>query len=682
MKKIASFLIAVTAVITLAACATVRATAPVFEGIPAGKTITITDGDAFDPKAGITAKDSKDGPLTAAIVVEGLDTEKLSGGIWIGGPGNFSYKITVENSAGLTTEENITLIVNPKEGLEATPPVIEGAYSNQVYYIGSNPYNPLEGVTARDALDGDLTAELKVKGTPYTARPGVSSFNIEVKNSSGYTTSISVSLTVKAKYEIPETLTSEPIEITFWHSNGDSIEAELKKYALSFQEEYPNITVNVVKKEQSYSVLKETVVKAAGTNSLPNLVQSYPDHVMEYLTYNALVSVSPYYAHPIHGYSTTDEKDSFADIIGSYRTENSQYTKDGDFYALPFNKSTEVLAYNKTVYDMLVAAGKAPEVFPSTWQDIIALAPAYKEIAESYFVQNQTFVNTHGSQAQKALFTNDNISLMTDKFVPFSYDSTDNAFITLTKQWGGEYTGIDENRNGVIKFDNQNTREMLQYFYSNKTNITVPGNWGDSYSYASDIFKNGFTFITIGSTGGIRYNAPILINNTTNNVNQYLFEVGVAPMPYNKEMPENWTAIQQGTNVSITSAGTDQQKLASWYFLKHLTSYDVQLDFSMKIGYSPVRTSVYSDPAFVQFRNGLDKDGNALRGADYLMSQAINAASIQKDVQFFDQAFVGSSTARTAVGVAFNQVMLATNPNIINIAIQQAVDEAKKILGN
>ena len=223
---------------------------------------------------------------------------------------------------------------------------------------------------------------------------------------------------------------------------------------------------------------------------------------------------------------------------------------------------------------------------------------------------------------------------------------------------------------------------MLQFFYDNKASITVPGNWGDSYSYASDIFKNGFTFITIGSTGGIRYNAPILINNEANNVNEYLFEVGVTPMPYNKEMPENWTAIQQGTNVSITSAGTEQQKLASWYFLKHLTSYDVQLDFSMNIGYSPVRTSVYSDPAFIQFTKGLDKDNKALRGANYLMSQAINAAAIQKDVQFFDQAFVGSSTSRAAVGVAFNQVMLATNPNIINIAIQQAVDEAKKVLGN
>lgn len=682
MRKLASLLIALTMVIMLAACATVRATAPTFSGIPANKTFTITDGDAFDPLDGITASDAKDKNLTASIVVTGLE-DKIEAGIWIGGPGNYSYQISVTNSSDLRTTENITLIVEPKEGVVATPPRIEGAYQNQVYYIGSNPYNPLDGVIATDEIDGDITSSLRVIGTPYTARPGVSNFRIEVKNSNDFTTSISVTLTVKAKVEIPETLTSDPINISIWHSNGDSIEAELKSYALSFQAKYPNVTVEVIKKEQTYSVLKDTVVKAAGTGTLPNLVQSYPDHVMEYLTYNALTSVSPYYAHPTWGYSTTEAKDSFADIIASYRTENSQYTQDGDFYALPFNKSTEVLAYNKTIYDRLVAAGKAPAQFPSTWQEIIALAPAYKEVAAAYFAENAAYVNQYGSAAQKALFTTDNLALMNSKFIPISYDSTDNAFITLVRQWGGEYTGINENRGGVIKFDNPQTRSMLQYFYDNRASITVPGNWGDSYNYASDIFKNGFTFVTIGSTGGIRYNAPIRISNeAAPNGGKHLFEVGVVPMPYNADMPENWAAIQQGTNISLTSSGTAQQKLASWLFLKHLTSYDVQLQFSMKIGYSPIRTSVYSDPAFLQFTSGKDKDGKQLEGADYLMSQSINAASIQKNVQFFDQAFVGSSTARTAVGVAFNQVMLATNPNIINIAIQQAVDKAKGVLNN
>lgn len=682
MKKIVLFVSALFAVLGLAACANVRSSAPTFTGIPEGKLITITDGDAFDPKSGVKASDKKDGDLTAAIKIEGLDSDKLVDGLWVGGAGNFSYKLTVENSSGLSSAETIALKVNPKDGVAAVPPVIEGAYANQVYYVGSNTYQPLEGVSARDAIDGDLTSELKVKGTPYTARPGVSNFTIEVKNSSGYTTSIAVALTVKAKPSIAESLTNDPVNITFWHSNGSSIETQLKAYALSFKDKYPNITVDVVKKEQTYSVLKETVVKAAGTNSLPNLVQSYPDHVMEYLSYNALVSVSPYYSHPVHGYSTTVEKESFADIIASYRTENSQYTKDGDFYALPFNKSTEVLAYNKTVYDMLVADGKAPAKFPSTWQELIALAPAFKAVAGQYFIDNAAFVNQHGTAAQKALFTPENIQLMTDKFIPISYDSTDNAFITLTKQWGGAYTGIDENRNGLILFDNTNTRSMLQFFYDNKASITVPGNWGDSYSYASDIFKLGFTFVTIGSTGGIRYNSPVPIINPSANIDKPLFEVATATMPYNVDMPEHKTAIQQGTNISITSAGTEQQKLASWLFLKYLTSYDIQLDFSTKIGYSPVRTSVYQDPKFIQFSKGLDDENKPLKGELFLISQALNSAAIQKDTLFFDQAFIGSSTSRAAVGIAFNQVMLATNPNVINIAIQQAVDEAKKILGN
>ena len=39
------------------------------------------------------------------------------------------------------------------------------------------------------------------------------------------------------------------------------------------------------------------------------------------------------------------------DIYEAYRNENSQYTEDGKFYSLPFNKSTEITFYNKTVFN-------------------------------------------------------------------------------------------------------------------------------------------------------------------------------------------------------------------------------------------------------------------------------------------------------------------------------------------
>jgi multiple sugar transport system substrate-binding protein len=270
------------------------------------------------------------------------------------------------------------------------------------------------------------------------------------------------------------------------------------------------------------------------------------------------------------------------------------------------------------------------------------------------------------------------IQAIKDNFVPITYDSPANAFITLTRQWGGEYTGITSARTGIIKFDNPQTRAMLSYFFDNRDDVfTLPGKWGTEY--ASDAFKVGQTAVTFGSTGGARYNTPTVVDG------EYVFEFGLMPMPYNADMPENRTAIQQGTNMSITTAGDDQQKLASWLFLQFLTSKDTQLDFALKTGYSPVRYSVYDTPEYIQFTQGLDSSGNPLGGEALMISLAANAAAQQSDFLFYDQAFIGSSTARAEVEIAFERVILqslegTTKQQIIDNAIAAAVENSERVL--
>ena len=68
------------------------------------------------------------------------------------------------------------------------------------------------------------------------------------------------------------------------------------------------------------------------------------------------------------------------------------------------------MIYNKTLLDELELDA------PETWQDIIAMAPALQQWAQ----QNNI-----------------------DNFVPASYDSTGNAFITFTRQFEGKYTSIN-----------------------------------------------------------------------------------------------------------------------------------------------------------------------------------------------------------------------------------------------
>jgi ABC-type glycerol-3-phosphate transport system substrate-binding protein len=242
---------------------------------------------------------------------------------------------------------------------------------------------------------------------------------------------------------------------------------------------------------------------------------------------------------------------------------------------------------------------------------------------------------------------------------------------------------------------------MLQFVFDNRDIFTTPEYWGSGY--ASDMFKVGQTAVTIGSSGGARYNTPFVIQRADGTL-EISLEIGMAPMPYNADMPDDRTVIQQGTNLSIMRVGTDQQKLASWLFLKYLTSKDVQRDFAIRTGYSPVRYSVYEEAAYQDFisdgtalpdyaaiKAGLGTNEQKLETATLATEQMVRAlgsaaATAQREYFFFDQAFVGSSTARDAVEVAYQRVVLAlptADATVeINAAIAAAKAEAEKVLGN
>ncbi len=587
---------------------------------------------------------------------------------------------------GTGTTEAPTTEITTEEPTNTLPQFV-GLFTKQTVYKGAQSYDILAGAKVVDAEDGEL--DIMTAGAFSTTRVGTYEVYAYAQDSDGNVITELITLTVKdlAAYTIPEELTTDPVAIELWHSNGDTVEKALMKYALEFQEVYPNVTVTITKNGNNYDELRENMVNAIRGGTIPNIVQNYPDHVMEYVDYNGLISMTPYIFNPIHGFNPLVEEESFLDILLSYRRENSQYTNDGEYYSLPFNKSTEVMIYNKTMFDMLIANGTIDEI-PTTWQGLFALQPAIMAIKDDLIDDIALKLNQSTELALHK--TPEEIQAIKDNFVAISYDSPANAFITLTRQWGGEYTGIDSARNGVVLFDNPQTRDMLSYFFDNRdTTFTLPGIWSGA-DYASDYFKVGQTMITFGSTGGARYNTPNIVDG------EFVFEFGVMPMPYNEDLPGERTAIQQGTNMSITTAGTDQQKLASWLFLKFLVSKDVQLDFALQTGYSPVRSTVYEEAIYDSFRQGKEMvydevndvwsaTENQATGEMLMKSLVANAAALQADFLFYDQAFIGSSTARAEVEIAFERVILGslegtTKQEIIDSAIAAAVANTERIL--
>ena len=662
MKRIISLVLIVAGLFMLSACVQVRNTAPRLIGVQ--NTITFTYGEQeFDPLAGITAEDDADGDLTDQIELEGWNAA------WLEDPrgGQYSYSIYVEDAEGLFARQQVSLTINGNVQQTVSLLYVQEA---QTWYLGSRTFDPLRGVKAIDTINGvenpiDLTDDIEVLDLPNLTRAGRFTFQLRVENEFGASATKSVALTVKpAVTNIPATLTTEPIAITLWHSNGSTIEGAMNKYATQFKALYPNITVNIVKNGENYDALRQNTVSAIKGGTLPNIVQGYPDHVAEYITNNAVITLDQYINHPVWGFDPEVDDDKFEDILWKYRNENSQYTADGEFYSLPFNKSTEVMIYNQDAVDALIAAGKLTE-FPKTWQDLFAVSAEFEAIAPG-------FIDNYGA---KLGLTAAEIQTAKDQFVPYSYDSEENAFITLIRQWGGQYTTIDSERKGVALYNSPEAVAMLTYFNAHKDELTLPANWLSDY--ASDIFKKGQTFMTIGSTGGAYYNTPAIIGE------EYLFNFEVAPIPYNKDLPQNHTAIQQGTNLSLTNTGTDQQKLASWLFLQYLNSKEVQLDFVLTTGYQPTRSTVYTTEEYMTFMDGFDEDGvTPLEGEDLMRSKAARAAALQAEILFFDQAFVGSSAIREAVGLTFKRIILPTESDTIANALAYAVSEAKRLLGD
>jgi len=557
--------------------------------------------------------------------------------------GTYVITLTVEDSAGAKDTGTINLTVEGDTNVE--PPELFGVVREQLYYIGSGDYDPLAGITAQAPDGTDITDTIEQTGPYLLDSAGTYTINIRVTYD-GVRASDSITLTV-IDSGIPTTF-SDTVTIELWHAMGEDKANLIRGYAEDFMDLYPNVTVVVPEGTGDYDTLKSNMINAITAGDFPNLVQGYPDHVAEYLNGNAVQNLNPYIYSQNWGLNGDDALD---DIIASYLEENTQYDANGTFYSLPFNKSTEVMIYNKTIFDELELD------VPETWQDILEIAPQLETKGREIARQKVLAANPGKTAAELA----DEIASAEGLVVPAAYDSTGNAFITFARQFGGAYTSLNFSTfEGEFLWNtNAQTFAAMQFLKDNKDVITLPEFWDQNY--ASTPFVNQQTFVTIGSSAGVTYNVP-----------SSGFEIGVAPVPYNEDMPDEKAVIQQGTNVSMMDIGSAQEKLASWLFLKYLISTEVTTHWAMNTGYLPVRTSAYTSTEYQTFLNN-PSTTNAKSAA---IANAANAAYQQSSYMFFDPAFIGSSRARTQVGLALERVMLGDGD--IQEALDNAYNEAKK----
>jgi len=150
----------------------------------------LTVGDTFDPLEGVTATDEEDGDISGSIEVLNNEVDTTKVGIY-----EVTYKVT--DSQGASTTKTIYVTVNPKQEVLNEVPVIDA--SDRVLTEG----DALEGVTATDKEDGDISGSIEVLNNEVdTTKVGIYKVTYKVTDSQGASTTKTIYVTVNPKQEV------------------------------------------------------------------------------------------------------------------------------------------------------------------------------------------------------------------------------------------------------------------------------------------------------------------------------------------------------------------------------------------------------------------------------------------------------------------------------------------------
>ncbi|MDD3171277.1 MAG: extracellular solute-binding protein [Bacilli bacterium] len=433
----------------------------------------------------------------------------------------------------------------------------------------------------------------------------------------------------------------QEINISFRVPSG-IISTALATLLEEFKVEWPNINVELIAESGGYTDVRKLTILDLNSGIGPTMVIGYPDHFAEYYSGNHLINLQNFIESDLEGVGADDDF-VLDDFLESYLDENRIADEGDDLYGLPFNKSTEVMIYNKTFFNHM------GYTVPTTWAEVETLS---KQILVDVAAGKADDVITFGEGEKTP-----SQYLAEGLFIPFAYDSTSNAIITAARQWGGAYTEKDNIEKGYAMFDNTEVKTALAFFkgMANDGLYAVAENFGESY--ASNAFKLIKCVMTVGSSAGVGYNVP----------EGNKFEIGVAPIPY--ESADAKYVIQQGTNVAILGQSTNEERSAAWQLIRFLLSSENTAKFAMATGgYLPVRKSSYETAAYKEYLENPPVDK-----INHSMAANVGLQYRNTYTFFVDPAFVGSSEIRDAVGSMYSAIIV--NKKDISQAIKDTLNE-------
>ena len=433
-----------------------------------------------------------------------------------------------------------------------------------------------------------------------------------------------------ANFEVPEGgYDGSAVTITFSHTMGTNLTPVLDQYIAEFNKLYPNITIQY-ESVGGYDDVRDQISTQITVGNQPNIAYCYPDHVALYNLAQAVTQLDNLIESDItvtradgttEIMGLTDEQK--ADFVEGYYNEGKMFG-DGLMYTLPMSKSTEVLYYNKTFFE------ENNLKVPTTWDELEAVCAQIKAIDPTS--------------------------------IPLGYDSESNWFINMCEQQKSPYTSASGDH---YLFDNEQNHAFVKKFreWYQKGYLTTQTIYG---AYTSGLFVSETSprsYMSIGSSAGATHQRPAADAN-----GNYPFEVGIATIPQLDNT--NRKVISQGPSLCIFNKSNPQEVVASWLFVKFLTTnVEFQAAFSMASGYVPVLKSVANNEIYAQHLASAD-------GGKYISSLASKVCLEQADAYYTSPAFNGSSAAREQVGLLISTCLTANDGGDVDAMIAKAFKNA------
>ena len=328
--------------------------------------------------------------------------------------------------------------------------------------------------------------------------------------------------------------------VVFWHNHTRDRQTALAAIVQHFNQTNPYQITVMQETQGNYEDIFRKMLGLLNTPEAPSLVVAYQNQAATYQLSDALMDMTSLVNSPKWGLTEADQRD----IFPAFWRQDIFPTFANARLGVPPNRSAELMYYN---LDWLRQLGySAPPFTPQQFQTMACKA------AQTPFRK----AKVTGSMGYQLSMDASRLASWTFAFGGDIFDDASNKYV-----YNNQAT--------------QNAMTFLQGLAKGGCATTVAERGGD----AAD-FSTGRLLFTVGSTSGLPFYKAAVEAGAQ-------FNWGVAALPHTTPDP---VVNVYGASVSMPKT-TPERALATWLFVKHLISPQVQAEWSRASNYFPVRRS-------------------------------------------------------------------------------------------